>query len=111
MRKLKAYVPKDDLEMPKQIDKRRYTAVLIRQSDHRAEADHIFPDREMALKLVEEAAQRGNRSYGIWLYSAWLADFEREVEQRNITSGSLPNPSPTDSSADHLRAGQASTCR
>jgi hypothetical protein len=25
---------------------------------------------KMALKLVEEAAKRGNRSYGIWLYSA-----------------------------------------
>src|SRR6266699_2204298 len=51
MRKLKAYVPKDDYELPKQIDRKRYTAVLIRQSDHKAEADHIF-SRESQLKLV-----------------------------------------------------------
>ncbi len=56
MRKLKAYVPKDDLEMPKQIDKKRYTAVLIRQSDHRAEADHIF-SRESQLKLIQYAVR------------------------------------------------------
>src|SRR2546426_8958513 len=51
MRKLKAYIPKDEFEMPKGIDKKRFTAVLIRQSDHRAEADHIF-SRESQLKLV-----------------------------------------------------------
>jgi hypothetical protein len=54
MRKLKAYVPKDDFEMPKQIDKKRYTAVLIRQSDHKADTDHIF-SREGQLKLVPYA--------------------------------------------------------
>src|SRR5713226_7090981 len=51
MRKLKAYVPKDDFEMPKTIDKKRFTAVLIRQSDDRADEDHIF-SRESQLKLV-----------------------------------------------------------
>jgi hypothetical protein len=51
---------------------------------------NVIPDREMALKLVEEAAKRGNRSYGIWLYSAGLIDFAVEVEQRNIISGNFP---------------------
>ncbi len=62
MRKLKAYVPKDDFELPKQIDKKRYTAVLIRQSDHKAEADHIF-SRESQLKLVNYAVRlRGDET-------------------------------------------------
>jgi hypothetical protein len=69
---------------------------------------NVIPYREMALKLVEEAAKRGNRSYGIWLYSARLADVAREVEQRNINSGSLPNPFPKDSSVVHLHADRAS---
>src|SRR6266567_4758214 len=72
---------------------------------------NVIPDREMAIKLVEEAAKRGNRSYGIWLYSAGLADFVREVEQRNINAGSLPSPFLKDSSADHLHAGRASICQ
>lgn len=40
--------------MPKQIDKERYTAVLIRQSDHGADQDHAF-SRESQLKLVQYA--------------------------------------------------------
>ena len=56
MRKLKPYIPKDEFEMPKEIDKKRYTAVLIRQSDHRAEAEHIF-SRESQLKLVMYATR------------------------------------------------------
>lgn len=51
---MKPYIPKDEFEVPKTIDKCRYTAVLIRQSDHRAEADHIF-SRESQLKLVQYA--------------------------------------------------------
>jgi hypothetical protein len=42
---------------------------------------NVIPDREMALQLVSEAAKRGNRSYGIWLYSAGLAAFVAEEEQ------------------------------
>src|SRR5712692_11827990 len=62
MRKLKVYVPKDDFELPKQIDKKRYTAVLIRQSDDRADADHIF-SRESQLKLVKYAMRlRGDET-------------------------------------------------
>src|SRR5579885_1025338 len=72
---------------------------------------NVIPDREMALQLVEEAAKRGNRSYGIWFFSAGLADFAREVEQRNINSGSLPIPFPRGSSAGHLHADQANICR
>ena len=72
---------------------------------------NVIPDREMALKLVSEAAKRGNRSYGVWLYSAGLADFAAEVGQRNINAGNWPSPFPTDSRADHPRAGQASICR
>jgi len=56
LRKLKTYVPKDDFEMPKEIDKKRYTAVLIRQSDHKADTDHIF-SREGQLKLVPYAVR------------------------------------------------------
>ena len=54
MRKLKKYVPRDDFDMPKSIDHQRYTAVLIRQSDHRAEDDHVF-SRESQLKLTSYA--------------------------------------------------------
>ena len=62
MRKMKAYVPKDDFEFPKAIDKKRFTAVLIRQSDHKAEADHIF-SREGQLKLVPYAMRlRGDET-------------------------------------------------
>ena len=62
MRTLKAYIPKDDFELPKQIDKKRYTAVLIRQSDHKAETDHIF-SRESQLKLVYYAVRlRGDET-------------------------------------------------
>src|SRR5713226_1334143 len=62
MRKLKVYVPKDDFELPKQIDKKRFTAVLIRQSDDRADADHIF-SRESQLKLVKYAMRlRGDET-------------------------------------------------
>src|SRR6266851_10121450 len=62
MRKMKAYVPKDDFEFPKAIDKKRFTAVLIRQSDHKAEADHIF-SRESQLKLVPYAVRlRGDET-------------------------------------------------
>ena len=72
---------------------------------------NVIPDREMAMKLVAEAAKRGNRSYGVWLYSAGLADFAEEVGQRNINAGNWPSPFPRDSRADHPRAGQASICR
>ena len=63
------------------------------------------------IRLGEEAAKRGNRSYGIWLYSAGLADFAREVGQRNINSGSLPIPFSRDSNAGRPHAGRASICR
>ncbi len=53
---------------------------------------NVIPDREMAIKLVEEAAKRGNRSYGIWLYSAGLADFASEVAERNTNAGNWPVP-------------------
>src|SRR6266699_1962504 len=66
MRKLKAYVPKDDYELPKQIDRKRYTAVLIRQSDHRAEADHIF-SRESQLKLVWYAVRLRDDQTDEWI--------------------------------------------
>ena len=72
---------------------------------------NVIPDREMAMQLVAEAAKRGNRSYGVWLYSAGLAEFSEEVGQRNINSGNWPSPSPRGSSANHPRAGQASTFR
>src|SRR5574340_154032 len=62
MRRLKAYVPKDEFELPKAIDKTRYTAVLIRQSDHKAAADHIF-SRESQLKLIRYAMRlRGDET-------------------------------------------------
>ncbi len=69
---------------------------------------NVIPERKMALKLVAEAAKRGNRSYGIWLYSAGLADFACEVDQQNLTTGSLSNPFPTNSSVNRPRASQAS---
>src|SRR5260370_29011862 len=50
MRRLTKYVPQDDFDMPKEIDRKRFTAVLIRQSDHKAEKDHVF-SRESQLKL------------------------------------------------------------
>jgi hypothetical protein len=53
---------------------------------------NIIPDRAMAMELIAEAAKRGNRSYGIWLYSAGLADFAAEVGQRNINYGSSSSP-------------------
>ena len=31
---------------------------------------NVIPDREMAMQIVAEAAKRGNRSYGVWLYNA-----------------------------------------
>jgi hypothetical protein len=72
---------------------------------------NVIPDREMALQLVSEAAKRGNRSYGIWLYSAGLSEFAAEVEQRNINAGNLPIPFHSNSSAGRSRAGRASICR
>lgn len=51
MRTLKKYKPDDDFDLPKQIDHTRGTAVLIRQSDHRAAEDHAF-SRESQLQLV-----------------------------------------------------------
>src|SRR5258708_330878 len=51
----------------------------------------VIPDKEMAMQIVAEAAKRGNRSYGVWLYSAGLADFAAADEQRNINSGNWPN--------------------
>jgi len=72
---------------------------------------NVIPDREMAMELIAEAAKRGNRSYGIWLYSAGLADFAQEVGQRNINYSNWPSPSLRDSNANHPRADQASISR
>src|SRR6266704_478625 len=66
MRKLKAYVAKDDFELPKEIDKKRYTAVLIRQSDDKADTDHIF-SREGQLKLVQYAIRLRGDSTDEWI--------------------------------------------
>jgi len=66
MRKLKPYVAKDDFELPKQIDKKRYTAVLIRQSDHKADTDHIF-SREGQLKLVPYAMRLREDTTAEWV--------------------------------------------
>jgi len=66
LRKLKKYVPHDDFDMPKSIDRKRYTAVLIRQSDHRAEADHIF-SRESQLKLVQYAMRLRGDATDEWI--------------------------------------------
>jgi DNA invertase Pin-like site-specific DNA recombinase len=54
MRTLKTYEPDDDFDLPKQLDRIRDTAVLIRQSDHRAAEDHSF-SRESQLQLVAYA--------------------------------------------------------
>ena len=72
---------------------------------------NVIPDREMAMQIVAEAAKRGNRSYGVWLYSAGLAEFAEEIGQRNINSGNWPSPFPRGSRPDRPRAGQASICR
>ncbi len=69
---------------------------------------NVIPDREKAMELVAEAAKRGNRSYGVWLYSAGLADFAEEVGQRNINAGNWPNPFPTGSRVNHPRTDRAS---
>jgi hypothetical protein len=55
--------------------------------------------------------QRGNRSYGVWLYSAGLADFAAEVAQRDTNAGNWPSPSRRDSSAGRLRTNRASICQ
>jgi len=72
---------------------------------------NVIPDREMAMQIVVEAAKRGNRSYGVWLYSAGLAEFAQEVGQWNINAGNWPSPSQTGSRLNRPRAGRASTCR
>lgn len=54
MRTIKKYVPRDDFDLPKEIDRSRATAVLIRQSDHKADEDHVF-SRESQLKLSSYA--------------------------------------------------------
>jgi DNA invertase Pin-like site-specific DNA recombinase len=77
MPKMKAYVPKDDFELPKAIDKKRYTAVLIRQSDHKAEADHVF-SREGQLKLVP---------YAVWLRGDETAEWVRVYDEGAGVSG------------------------
>ncbi|HEX9056328.1 MAG TPA: hypothetical protein VF818_02260, partial [Ktedonobacterales bacterium] len=59
MRTLKKYVPRDDFDLPKQVDLSRCTAVLIRQSDHGADEDHIF-SRESQLRLVAYAQRLRN---------------------------------------------------
>jgi recombinase/resolvase-like protein len=59
MRTLKKYTPKDDFDLPKQIDLTRDMAVLIRQSDHKAEEDHAF-SREAQLKLTAYAQRLRN---------------------------------------------------
>src|SRR5713226_5879037 len=73
MRKLKKYVPRDDFDLPKQIDRERYTAVLIRQSDHRADEDHIF-SRESQLKLPQYAMRlRGDET------DEWIRVYDEEA--------------------------------
>jgi DNA invertase Pin-like site-specific DNA recombinase len=59
MRTLKKFVPLDDFDLPKAIDLSRDTAVLIRQSDHRADEDHAF-SREGQLKLTAYAQRLRN---------------------------------------------------
>jgi DNA invertase Pin-like site-specific DNA recombinase len=54
MRTIKRYEPNHDFDLPKQLDRSRDTAVLIRQSDHRAAEDHSF-SRESQLQLVAYA--------------------------------------------------------
>ena len=54
LRRLKNYEPGDEFDLPKQLDRSRDTAVLIRQSDHRAGEDHSF-SRESQLQLVAYA--------------------------------------------------------
>ncbi len=66
MRKLKKYVPRDDFDLPKQIDRTRYTAILIRQSDHKAAKDHVF-SRESQLKLVQYAMRLRGDDTDEWI--------------------------------------------
>ena len=66
MRKLKKYVPVDDFDMPKAIDRKRYTAVLIRQSDHKAERDNVF-SRESQLKLIQYAMRLRDDETDEWI--------------------------------------------
>lgn len=61
MRKLKKYVPQDDFDVPKQVDLTRDTAVLIRQSDHKADEDHVF-SRESQLRLIAYAQRLRNET-------------------------------------------------
>jgi len=72
---------------------------------------NVIPDREMAMQIVVEAAKRGNRSFGVWLYTAGLAEFAQEVGQRNINADKWPIPFRTNSSEDRPRAGRANICR
>ncbi len=86
MRKLRPYVPKDEFEMPKTIDKKRYTAVLIRQSDHRAEADHVF-SRESQLKLVKYAVRLRDDEDDKWvrLYDEGAGvSGQKRIDQREV---------------------------
>jgi len=53
----------------------------------------VIPDREQAIRLLTEASSRNSKSYGIWLYSAGLADFAKEVGQRSNNSGKWAGPS------------------
>jgi DNA invertase Pin-like site-specific DNA recombinase len=66
MRKLKQYVPQDDFDMPKEIDRKRYTAVLIRQSDHKSEKEHTF-SRESQLKLIQYAMRLRGDTTDEWI--------------------------------------------
>lgn len=66
MRKLKQYIPHDDFDMPKEIDRERYTAVLIRQSDDRADEDHIF-SRESQLQLPKYAMRLRKETTDRWI--------------------------------------------
>lgn len=72
---------------------------------------NVIADRKMAMQIVVEAAKRGNRSYGVWLYSAGLTEFAQEVGQRNINAGNWPIPFRINSNEDRPRAGRASICR
>lgn len=62
MRTIKKYEPEDDFGLQRPLDPMRDTAVLIRQSDHRAAEDHAF-SRESQLQLVAYATRlRGDET-------------------------------------------------
>jgi len=44
---------------------------------------NVIPDRATALMVVAEACTSNHTSYGMWLYSANLREFAREVDHRD----------------------------